>query len=57
MAQFDQDQDAEKALNTLANILTNKMLHGPTIEMRKALKTDDRDTIRFLKSLIPSPGQ
>ncbi|MCH8176804.1 MAG: glutamyl-tRNA reductase [Proteobacteria bacterium] len=54
MAQFDQDQDAEKALNTLANILTNKMLHGPTIEMRKALKTGDQDTIRFLKSLIPS---
>lgn len=54
MAQFDQDHDTEKALNTLANILTNKMLHGPTIEMRKALKTDDQDTIRFLKSLISS---
>lgn len=54
MAQFEQDQDAEKALNSLANILTNKMLHGPTIEMRKALESDDQDTIRFLKSLISS---
>ncbi len=54
MAQYDQDQDAEKALNTLANTLTNKLLHGPTIEMRKALKNDDQDTIRLLKSLISS---
>ncbi len=54
MAQFDQDQNAEKALNTLANILTNKMLHGPTMQMRKALKTDDQDAIRLLKSLMPS---
>ncbi|MCH8105268.1 MAG: glutamyl-tRNA reductase [Proteobacteria bacterium] len=57
MAQFDQDHDTEKALNTLANSLTNKMLHGPTIEMRKALKSGDQDTIRLLKSLISSPGQ
>jgi len=52
LAQFQQDQDAEKALHRLANSLTNKMLHGPTIEMRKALKSDDQATIRFLKSLI-----
>ena len=41
-----------KALQKLANSLTNKMLHGPTIEMRKALKSDDQETIRFLQSLI-----
>jgi glutamyl-tRNA reductase len=52
LAQYQQDQDAEKALQRLANSLTNKMLHGPTIEMRKALKSDDRATIQFLKSLI-----
>ncbi len=52
LAQFQQDHDAEKALQRLANSLTNKMLHGPTIEMRKALKSDDQATIRFLKSLI-----
>lgn len=52
LIQFRQDQDAEKALQRLANTLTNKMLHGPTIEMRKALKNQDEDTIRFLQSLI-----
>jgi len=52
LIQFRQDNDAEKALDRLANTLTNKMLHGPTIEMRKALKSDDQETIRFLQSLI-----
>ena len=52
MLQFGQDNDAEKALLTLANTLTNKMLHAPTIEMRKAIKTDDQTTIQFLKSLM-----
>ena len=52
LAQYQQDHDAEKALQKLANSLTNKMLHGPTIEMRKALKSDDQETIRFLQSLI-----
>lgn len=52
LAQYQQDHDAEKALQKLANTLTNKMLHGPTIEMRKALKSDDQETIRFLQSLI-----
>jgi len=54
LAQYQQDQDAEKALQKLANTLTNKMLHGPTIEMRKALKSDDQETIRFLQSLLSS---
>ena len=52
LTQFRQDHDAEKALNKLANALTNKMLHGPTMEMRKALKSDDQESIRFLQSLI-----
>ncbi len=52
LAQYQQDHDAEKALHRLANTLTNKMLHGPTIEMRKALKSDDQATIRFIQSLI-----
>lgn len=52
LAQFKQDHDAEKALQKLANALTNKMLHRPTIEMRKALKSDDQATIRFLQSLL-----
>jgi glutamyl-tRNA reductase len=52
MLQYGQDNDAEKALLTLANTLTNKLLHAPTIEMRKAIKTDDQSTIQLLKSLI-----
>jgi glutamyl-tRNA reductase len=52
LAQYQQDHDAEKALQRLANTLTNKMLHGPTIEMRKALESDDQATIQFLHSLI-----
>ena len=54
IAQFEQDNDAKKALLTLANTLTNKMLHAPTLAMRKAIKTDDQATIQFLKSLITS---
>ena len=54
LAQYQQDHDADKALQRLANILTNKMLHGPTIEMRKALKSEDHATIRLLQSLISS---
>jgi glutamyl-tRNA reductase len=53
MLQFGQDNDAEEALLTLANTLTNKMLHEPTLAMRKAIKTDDQATIEFLKSLMP----
>jgi glutamyl-tRNA reductase len=54
LTQYQQDHDADKALQRLANILTNKMLHGPTIEMRKALKSEDQATIRLLQSLISS---
>ncbi len=54
MLQFGQDNDAQKAFSTLANTLTNKMLHAPTIEMRKAIKTDDQAKIQFLKSLMPA---
>jgi glutamyl-tRNA reductase len=52
LAQYKKDHNVEKALQRLANTLTNKMLHGPTIEMRKALESDDQATIRFLQSLI-----
>ena len=52
LVQLGQDNDAEKALLTLANTLTNKMLHAPTMEMRKAIKSDDQAKIQFLKSLI-----
>ena len=52
LTQFRQDQDIDKALDKLANLITNKMLHGPTVELRRALKDNDKETIRFLQSLI-----
>jgi glutamyl-tRNA reductase len=54
LAQYRQDGDAVKALERLASTLTNKMIHGPTMEMRKALKSDDQATIKLLQSLISS---
>ncbi|MFT5220290.1 MAG: glutamyl-tRNA reductase [Planctomycetota bacterium] len=57
LGQLGQDGDAEKALRRLANDLTNKFLHIPTLEMRKALETNDRDRVRLLKSLISKPSK
>ncbi|MFT5506413.1 MAG: glutamyl-tRNA reductase, partial [Gammaproteobacteria bacterium] len=47
-----QENDPNKALEFLANNLTNKLLHGPTMELRKAIRENDQHTIDILKSLI-----
>ena len=52
LSQLRQNTDPEQALQRLANEITNKLLHKPTIEMRKALQSDDEERIRLLKSLI-----
>ena len=52
LAQLAQQVDPEAVLNRLANDLTNKLLHKPTLEMRKALKDDDAELIRLLKHLL-----
>jgi len=52
LSQLGQQVDPEVVLNRLANDLTNKLLHKPTLEMRKALKEDDAERIRLLKHLI-----
>ncbi len=49
---LDSKEDPVKVMQTLAANLTNKLLHGPTIEMRKALKEDDQHLIQLLHSLI-----
>jgi len=49
---LENKEDADKVLETLATNLTNKLLHGPTIEMRKALKEGDQALINLLHSLI-----
>ena len=52
LAQLKQDSDPEQALQRLANEITNKLMHKPTIEMRKALQSEDEERIQLLKSLI-----
>ena len=52
LAQLAQQVDAEVVMNRLANDITNKLLHKPTLEMRKAVKQDDDERIRLLKHLI-----
>ncbi|MCP4391376.1 MAG: glutamyl-tRNA reductase [Gammaproteobacteria bacterium] len=52
LAQIKNNADPEEALNRLANEITNKLMHKPTIEMRKALQTEDEERVRLLKSLI-----
>jgi glutamyl-tRNA reductase len=46
------DEDPLKVMETLSATLTNKLMHGPTVEMRKALKQDDHKTIDLLHSLL-----
>ena len=56
LAQLKHDVDAEQALQRLANEITSKLMHKPTIEMRKALQNEDSERIQLLKSLLtPDP--
>ena len=52
LAQIKNDSDPEQAIIRLANEITNKLMHKPTIEMRKALQSEDEERVRLLKSLI-----
>ena len=56
LAQLAQTADPEQAIQRLASEITNKLLHKPTMEMRKALQEGDEDRIQLLKSLI-TPDQ
>ncbi len=51
-AMLENQEDPGKVLESLATNLTNKFIHGPTIEMRRALKEQDQDLIRLLHDLI-----
>ena len=52
VAQLKNTSNPEQTLQRLANEITNKLMHKPTIEMRKALQNEDEERIRLLKSLI-----
>jgi len=57
LLQLAQNADPQQAMQRLANEITNKLLHRPTIEMRKALQQGDEERIQLLKSLIgPDPN-
>jgi len=49
---LEQKEDPAKVLETLAANLTNKLMHGPTVQMRKALKEEDTGLIQLLHSLV-----
>ena len=49
---LENNEDPKKVVETLANNLTNKFMHGPTLHMRQALKEDDANLIELLHSLI-----
>jgi glutamyl-tRNA reductase len=57
LAQLAQNADPEQTMQRLANEITNKLLHKPTIEMRKALQQGDEERIRLLKALITPDAQ
>ena len=58
LARLQQSEDSAEVIERLANELTNKLLHHPTLEMRKALENDDDERVRLLKSLIsPNSNQ
>ncbi len=49
---LEHKEDPGKVLETLASNLTNKLMHGPTVQMRKALKEDNAELIQLLHSLV-----
>jgi glutamyl-tRNA reductase len=57
LAQVRNEGDPEEALQRLASDITNKLMHKPTIEMRKALQEDDQERIELLKSLLTPDSQ
>ena len=57
LLQLKQASDPEEAIQRLANEITNKLMHKPTLEMRKALQNEDEERIQLLKSLITPDSQ
>jgi glutamyl-tRNA reductase len=57
LLQLKQASDPEEAIQRLANEITNKLMHKPTLEMRKALQNEDEERIELLKSLITPDSQ
>lgn len=43
--------DAEKVMNTLANMLTNKLIHQPTVQMREASANGRKEVMDWVQEL------
>ena len=56
LSQLEQNPDIETVLSRLADDLTSKLVHQPTIELRKALQDGDDHKVRLLQSLF-KPGK
>ncbi len=57
LAQLARNADPQQAMQRLANEITNKLMHKPTIEMRKALQEGDEERARLLKALLNPKAQ
>ena len=49
---LENQEDPQKVMEALAANLTNKFMHGPTMQMRKALKEDDPQLVALMHSLV-----
>ncbi len=52
LARLNKGEDPRQVLESLANNLGNKFLHGPTLRMRQAIKEDDSATAELLLELL-----
>jgi glutamyl-tRNA reductase len=51
------DKAPEQALRFLANTLTNKLIHSPTTELRRAGATGDHELVGSARALLGLPNE
>lgn len=56
VAQLARGEDPEKVVRRLAQQLTNKLLHGPTLRLREASGAERYDIIQAAESLLLDPA-
>ena len=52
MADIKSDKDPEKVLVESLNLLTNKILHTPTVKMRRAVAERREDILNLMKEFF-----
>lgn len=53
--QLAQGRDPEQVLNQLANTLTNKLIHAPSVALREACARGDIDSVELLRDIYSLP--